>query len=107
MLWHFIVDEWQLQVMAVLLLKILCCQVVRKLGEPGGRVALLSAADRFVAVNLRAPTRLSICSNSFSRGFSILRAVYSPTLIALSSGKIEVLSLIYFHCQMDYKLSGH
>ena len=73
--------------MAVLFMKIMCCQVVRRLGEPGGRVALLSTADRFVAVKLRAPTRLCICSNSFSRGFSILRAIYSPTILALSSGK--------------------
>jgi len=55
--------------MAVLLLKILCCQVVRRLGEPGGRVALLSAADLLVAFNLRAPTRLCICSNSVSLVF--------------------------------------
>jgi len=61
--------------MAVSLLKILCCQVVRRLGEPGGRVALLSAADLFVAVNLRAPTLLCICSKSFSRGFSIVGAI--------------------------------
>jgi len=93
--------------MAVLLLKILSCQVVRRLGEPGGRAALLSAADRFVAVNLRAPTRLCICSNSFSWGFTLLHAIYSPTLLALSSGKVEVLSLSYFHCQMSDKLPQH
>lgn len=74
--------------MAVLLLKILCSQVVRRLGEAGGRMALLSAAEPFVAVNLSAPTLLCICSNSFSLGFSILRAIYSPTILALSSGKV-------------------
>ena len=73
--------------MAVLLLKILCCQVIRRLGEPGSRVELLLAADLFVAVNLRTPTRLYICSNSFSRGLSILHAIYSPTMLATSSGK--------------------
>jgi hypothetical protein len=95
--------------MAVLLLKILYCQFVRRLGEPGERVALLSAADRCVAVNLRAPTKLCICwcSDSFSRGFSILRAVYSPTILALSSGAVSVLILGCFQCQMSYEMSQH